>query len=406
MRNLACPSFKRLIGLVAKRKRVTWSVVTVLGLAALAAILAFSPLKTFLSVHGNGTASAAAKAGDDKQTEGARPAEEECLVRAQVVGSVKDSREYVYSGEVRGRYESMLAFQAGGRIIKRNVQLGDVVHAGDILMEIDPKDIKESVALASAQVRAAESQVRLAEVNLGRFQRLHRDGAIPKQQLDQTQTAYDAASAARDQAAALRAVSANQLEYTLLRADQDGVIAGVMAEIGQVVGPGTPVIVLVREGDREIEISVPENRIDSLHKVKGITVSFWALSGVELIGEIRETAPMADPILRTYKTRIRLLSPPADVKLGMTASVRVETDDNGAHIRLVPLSAIYQENDKPNVWLVKDGKLELQPVELDGFGTETVRVVRGLEDGDVVVTAGVHKLTRGQKVRISEGAKS
>lgn len=394
--------------LVAERKALAAFLVAVLSPTALCAVLAPSPLHALLAQRASAAALAAIEANDKTHAEAvavesAKQPEEECLVRTTVVGSAEDAQSYVYSGEVRGRYESMLAFQAGGRIVKRNVQLGDVVHAGDVLMEIDPKDIKESVALASAQVRAAESQMRLAEVNLGRFQRLHRDGAIPKLQLDQTQTAYDAASAARDQATALRAVSANQLEYTFLRADKDGVIAGVMAEIGQVVGPGMPVIVLVRDGDREVEISVPENRIDALHEVKGIVVSFWALPGVELAGEIRETAPMADPILRTYKTRIRLLNPPADIKLGMTASVRVEANDHGARVRMIPLSAIYQENDKPNVWLVKDGKLELRPVELDGFGTETVRVVKGLEDGDVVVTAGIHKLTRGQKVRVLKG---
>ncbi len=372
-------------------------------LSLLAAAFVLFPVRGMLTDREYRPALASVKSSDEKPLEAPRFVEEESLVRAQIVSSAKNSLEYVYSGEVRGRYESMLAFQVGGRIAKRNVQLGDFVHAGDVLMEIDPKDIKESVVLASAQVRAAESQMRLAEVNLGRFQRLHSDGAIPKLQLDQTQTAYDTAAAARDQAAALRAVSANQLEYTFLRADKDGVITGIMAEIGQVVGPGMPVIVLVREGDREVEISVPENRIDALYKLKGITVSFWALPGVELAGEIRETAPMADPILRTYKTRIRLLNPSADIKLGMTASVRVETNDDAAPIRMIPLSAIYQENDKPNVWLVKDGKLELRPVELDGFGPDTVRVVKGIEDGDIIVTAGVQKLTAGQRVRVMKG---
>lgn len=327
----------------------------------------------------------------------------ERLVRTSVVGSERGARSYTYAGEVRGRYESALAFQTGGRIVKRNVQLGDVVHAGDILMEIDPKDIKESVAMASAQARAAESQMRLAETNLGRFERLQHDGAVPKAQLDQVKMAYDSASAARDQASALRAQSSNQLEYSLLRADKGGVIAGISAEVGQVTAPGVPVVTLVQDGDREVEISVPENRIDSLRDVKSIKASFWALAGVELGGEIRETAPMADPLLRTYKARIRLLSPVPEVRLGMTASVRVEEADHGELVRLIPLSAVYQTEDRPNVWVVKDGKLELRAVELDGFGHETVRVLKGLEDGEAIVTAGVHKLMPGQRVRVAAG---
>ncbi len=391
----------RFLSLMATQKKAA-CIVAVSVLAVLAAVV-LSPVGEGIKNCINQPAWAAAESNGDRHPDVGQPVEEPCMVRAQVVGSGKDSRDYVYSGEVRGRHESMLAFQAGGRIIKRNVQLGDAVSAGDVLMEIDPKDIKESVALASAQLRAAESQMRLAEVNLGRFQRLHNDGAVAKAQLDQHQTAYDAAVAARDQAAALHSQSSNQLRYSFLRADKAGVIAGISAEVGQVVGPGMPVITLVQDGDREVEISVPENRIDSLHKAKSMKVSFWALPGVELDGEIRETAPMADPILRTYKTRIRLMNPDANIKLGMTAAVRVEENDEGGCATSIPISAVYQEKNEPNVWVVKDGELELRPVELDGYGNDTVRVLSGLEDGDVVVTAGVHKLMSGQKVRVSTG---
>lgn len=402
---------RRLHYLVAQRKALAAFVVAVLGPTALCAVLSFSPLHALREQRTSASAFAAIQANNATHAEAAavEPAkqpEEECLVRTTVVGSAEDDRSYVYSGEVRGRYESMLAFQTGGRIIKRNVQLGDAVGAGDVLMEIDPKDIKESVALASAQVRAAESQMRLAEVNLGRFQRLYREGAIAAVKLDQSQTEYDAAAAARDQTAALLAQTSNQLGYSLLRADNGGVIAGISAEVGQVVAPGMPVVTLVQDGDREVEISIPENRIDSLRDVKSIQVSFWALPGVELAGGIREMAPMADPILRTYKTRIRLLNVTPEIKLGMTASVRVEGNDKGGGTRLLPLSSIYQEKDKPNVWVVKNGTLELRAVELDGFADDNVRVRKGIEDGDMVVTAGVQRLMPGQRVRVFTGANS
>ncbi len=399
-------SFKQRVRRIANRK---WPTVFVAGatvLAAFSAVYTLSPFQVMLKEYVQGTAFAAIDSSSEKPDEVSLPLEEASVVRAQVVDSVADSRSYVYSGEVRGRYESALAFQVGGRIVKRNVQLGNVVRAGDILMEIDPKDIKETVALASAQVRAAESQKRLAEVNLARFQRLHQGGVIAKVQLDRSQMEYDTVSSALEEASAFYAQASNQLEYSLLRADQGGVIAGIFAEAGQVVAPGSPVIALVRDGDREVEISVPENRIDSLRDVESITVSFWALPGVELAGEIREAAPMADPILRTYKARIRLLSAPAEIRLGMTASVRIEADDEVAALKLVPLSAIYQEENEPSVWVVKDGKLELRAVKLDGFDHDMLRVVNGLEDGDVVVTAGVHKLTPGQKVRVSTESQS
>lgn len=386
----------------SKRKWAVYVLAAVI-LAAVVLVLMHPPLRALAQERVFRPVLAAIQPKSELPVKQTPPIDEERIVRTMVIGSADDLRSYVYSGEVRGRYESMLAFQTGGRIAKRNVQLGDAVHAGDVLMEIDPKDIKQSVAMASAQVRAAESQMHLAETNLGRLERLHKDGAVAKSNLEQMQTTFDAASAARDQASALRTQSANQLDYTQLRADKAGVIAGIWAEIGQVTGPGIPVITLVRDGEREVEISVPENRVDTLHNVKSMKVTFWALPGVELDGEIRETAPMADPYLRTYKTRVKLANTPPELKLGMTASVRVEENDEGVRARLIPLSAVYQEKDKPNVWVVKDGKLELRAVELDGFGSETVRVLGGLEDGDVIVTAGVHKLMPGQRVRVSAG---
>lgn len=394
---------------VSPTSRRKWSIVfagTAVVLALLAALCTMTPLQAKLKAFGeHPTMKGQYRAGDTPE-ESLFTQEEECVVRTLVIGATEKPQSYVYSGEVRGRYESVLAFQAGGRIVKREVQLGDVVRAGDVLMEIDPKDIKESVALARAQVRAAESQLRLAELNLGRFKRLDSEGVIPRLKLDQSQSEYDAASSAYEQASAMLSVSSNQLGYTVLRADTDGVIAGISAEVGQVVAPGIPVLTLVRDGDQEVEITIPEIRVGSLQDVSSITVSFWALRGVELAGEIREVAPMADPILRTYKVRIRLVDAPPEIKLGMTASVRMEEGHGAAPVRLVPLSAIYQEEDTPHVWVIQDRKLELRPVELDGFDHDGVRVVSGLEDGDVVVTAGVHKLVAGQKVRTSTETQS
>ncbi|VBB07425.1 rnd efflux pump membrane fusion protein barrel-sandwich domain [Lucifera butyrica] len=325
------------------------------------------------------------------------------LVRTKVVQLTGGGESASYSGEVRGRYESQLAFQVGGKIIGRKVELGSIVKPGDILLEIDPQDIKETVAIHSAQVYSAESQLELAKNDLNRYRKLYEDHAISRAQLDQYQNAYDVAVAAVRQASAQYSQGVNQLDYSKLVADKPGVISAIAAETGQVVSAGQPVITLVQDGEREIEIHVPENRIEELRKAQQIKVSFWALPGLVTAGEVREISPIADKVSRTFKVRIHLTNPSPEIKLGMTASVQVVDQQNQKNA-YIPLSALYQTDNTPGVWAVTNGSVHLRPVQIGAFGDNQVQVLAGLQDGDVIVTAGIHKLQEGQTVRLAGDA--
>ena len=327
------------------------------------------------------------------------------LVRTEVVGDTGSKRQFVYSGEVRGRYESQLAFQVGGKLRNRNVELGSQVGPGDVLMQIDPKDIQQTVNSSSAQVYSAESQLRLAENNLNRYRQLYEQGAVSRAQYDQFISAYDAAVAASRQASAQYSQGANQLDYSVLRAAAAGVVSAINVEAGQVVSAGQPVLTLVQDGEREVEISVPENRIEQIRTARQIKISFWALPEVITDGKVREISPIADATTRTYKVRVTLQNPPPQVKLGMTASVHA-ADINGENKPAVeiPLSALYQTDGSPGVWVVKNNIVSLQSVKVGDFGNSSIQVLSGVEPGATIVTAGVHKLRNGQQVRIASGA--
>ena len=325
------------------------------------------------------------------------------MVRTQVIQPVTAGQGYSYAGEVRGRLESQLAFQVTGKIIKRNVQLGSVVNAGDVLMQIDAKDIQQTVSSNSAQVYSAQSQLRLAESNLSRYRQLLDSGAISRAQYDQYVNAYDAAAAAVQQAGAQYTQGANQLDYTLLKADQAGVVSAITAEAGQVVSAGQTVVTVVQDGEQEIEINVPENRLEELKAAGQLHITFWALPNMTLDGKVREIAPMADPTTRTFKVRISLLNPPPSVKLGMTATVSLA--GGAAHTAFsIPLSALYQTGDTPAVWVVNDNILTLRPIQTGPFGNGTIQVLAGLQPGDLIVSAGVHKLKEGQRVKTTGDA--
>lgn len=200
------------------------------------------------------------------------------------------------------------------------------------------------------------------------------------------------------QARSQQADSQNKVAYCKLSANSAGVVASISAEVGQIVGAGQAVVTVVEDNEKEVEINLPENRIEAIRQTPQLKVTFWALPQVELAGKVREIAPMADKTSRTYKVRMSLLHPPAEIKLGMTAEVQVAAAVNPV-AAAIPISAIYQTGDTPAVWVVTNDVVTRRPVKLGTFGDDQVQVLEGLQEGDVIIIAGVHKLLEGQTVR-------
>ena len=317
------------------------------------------------------------------------------VVRTMSVDAAAGASTADYSGTVRARYETKLAFQVGGQVLSRNVSMGAHVHAGDVLMVINARDAQQQVNATSAGVASARAQLDLARANRARYEELYAAQAVSAAMLDQYRTNENAAEAAYRQALAQNAQSSNALGYTNLIAGADGVISGILAEEGQVVAAGQTVMTLTQDGEREIEIAVPESRLAEVSLGMPAAVSLWA-NHAALTGTVREIAPIADPAGGTYTVRIALTDAPADLPLGMTARVRLGTPEEiGA---VLPLSAIYQTGDEAQVYIVEDGVVHLCPVTVTAF-RERDAVVTGLPQNAVVVTAGVHRLHDGEKVR-------
>ena len=320
------------------------------------------------------------------------------VVRTVTIGAEATDDNAIYPGEVRGKYESNLAFQVAGKIVARHVNLGDTVRAGQALMEIDPKDVKQSYDAAQASYQAALSNYQLAKDNYERFSMLYDKGAVSSMARDQYKTQFDAAASSLKSAQAQLNASQNQLSYTQLVSDHDGTVASIAGEIGQVVGAGTPVVTVVRDGSREIQIYIPENRLGQIRPGQPAVITFWALNDITASGHISEIAPMADSVTRTYKVKVAVDAMPEAAKLGMTAKVTLR---NGTEKTIsIPSGAIYQTGEQTQVWVIRNKKATLVNVKTAGYKGSNVIVTGGLSDGDVVVTGGVNKLTEGQEVRL------
>lgn len=328
------------------------------------------------------------------------PAPDVRPVRAEQLAARSAASATRYAGEVRARYETDLAFRVGGRVTRRLVETGATVAAGQTLATLDPADYALAARAARAQLAAAEAEAKLAHEDLKRFAELRAKNFIAQAELDRRAATATAADA---QVRALRAEAArqaNQADYTRLTAPQAGVVTAVLFEAGQVVAAGQPVARLARAGEREVRIDVPENALDALRRAKTLQVRLWSSPDKVYAGRLRELAPMADPATRTYAARIRIDRPDDALKLGMTATVEVASD--AAPALSVPQTALFRVNGRPQVWVVetKTGTVAARAVQLGTLDGERASVRSGLASGEWVVTAGVHKLAPGQRVRL------
>jgi multidrug efflux system membrane fusion protein len=257
---------------------------------------------------------------------------------------------------------------------------------------------------ARAQVAATETELRFAQAELERYQHLFDEKFISASALDAKRNTRDANRAKHEQAKANLAVSQNQASYATLVANEDGVVTAVVAEPGQVVTAGQPVVRIARDDEREVAISIPENRVAEIRNAGALVVSLWAQPGKQYRGRVREISPAVDAATRTFAVRVTIDDPDASVQWGMTANVGVPGAGE-AKVALLPLTSIYHHEGRPAVWRYDpaSGQVAISPVEIGQFREDGAIVTRGVRDGDWIVTAGVHKLVPGLVVRPYDG---
>jgi len=329
----------------------------------------------------------------------APPLEDVRPVRVITLAADTAGERLEFSGDVRPRYESQLGFRVGGKIVERKVDVGATVKRGDVLMRLDPQDLRLAESQARANLRAAETERDLARADYKRHVDLRAQNFVSQAVLDTKQSALKAAQANVDAARAGLRGQANQSNYTNLAADADGVVTAIEAEVGQVVQPGSPVVRVARTIEKEVVIGIPEDKVGQLRAASDVTVRLWANEAAAIPGKIREVSPMADPATRTYTVKVALPEK-AEARLGMTATVELATGGNGAAGLRLPLTALVQHEGASSVWIVENGAVKLVPVQVVGQVRNDVLVAGQVAAGQNVVTAGVNLLRNGQKVRI------
>jgi RND family efflux transporter MFP subunit len=326
------------------------------------------------------------------------------LVRTVVVDLKPIGEDRHAIGEVRPRYESDLSFRVAGKVLARLVDVGATVTKGEMLATIDTQDYQNRLRSAEADVSSAEAALVEAQAVEARQAKLLKDGWTPRATYDSALRNLRAGEARLTAAEANLNLTQDQLRYTGLKADFDGVITAVGIEAGQNVNAGQMVVKLARAEDKDGVFNIAETAFSYISDPHLIEVFVWPLSNPDLAveGGVREISPVADPATRTYTVKVTLKNPPPQLRFGMSIGGRLKTD--GGFAVALPLSALFEANGAPAVWVLdrQTGSLSLRPITLARYEANTVVVASGLVKGDVVVTAGVNTLRVGQKVRLAD----
>lgn len=330
------------------------------------------------------------------------PPEPVRAVRTTTVAGAAAGGTQDYAAEVRARTETRLAFRVGGKMVERRAEVGRQVRAGDVLARLDPEDLRLGQEAARAAVHAAQVNAEWAQSEFKRYQDLRNQGFISGAELERREVALKSAQAQWQQASAQAGVQQNQAAYSALSAPAAGVVTAVEAEVGAVLGAGMPVLRLALDGPRDVVFAVPEDAVDALRALLGkpgaVRVRLWA-GDARLSATVREIAAAADPATRTFQVKADVA---ADrVRLGQTATAMVDLP-RAAGVMKLPLSALAERQGASAVWVVDRETMTVRSrsVVLAGTDGNDAVVKSGVAAGDVVVTAGVHVLTEGQKVRL------
>jgi multidrug efflux system membrane fusion protein len=330
------------------------------------------------------------------------------IARPVKVTRIADQGDSVmsFAGEVRSRYETILSFRVSGKVLARQVDVGDRVRKGQVLARLDQNDYRLAVQDLRAQLASAVANRDFLGDEVARYRELVAQNVISPPEFDRHHTAY---TTARERATALEAQlghAINQLAYTELSADRDGVVTALEVERGQVVTAGQAVVKLAQLDEREIHFDVPEHRLQGLTRRQAVHITLWTNRDKRLKGQIREIASAADPASRTYRVKATVLEDHETAQLGMTATVWVPS--NTSSRMTIPLSAVFTPQNKPgqpHVWLVDEqtGRVRSVPVQVGELLDGEHIAVTGLVSGQLLVSAGVQRLAEGQAVRLPGG---
>jgi len=300
-----------------------------------------------------------------------------------------------------GNFEPVSKVQLATRIMVHvkqvRVEAGDRVKAGQVLVELDQKDILSRQKQSQAMLASAKSQLANARSYYNRIKKLHDERSATDQDLDNARARLESAEAAVSAAEGQLSEAQANLNYSRLVSPFDGYVTAKTIEAGDLASPGAPLVTVERQDSMKIVAMVNERVVDRISVGQKAWVQTDVHGSARLPATVEAVIPSADPRTRTFQVKLVLGNPEGTLKSGMFARVFFQTGT--ARTLAVPDSAVLRKGQLTGLFTVDDnGRARLRWVRLGQAGAEMVEVLSGLEPGDKVVLSGHHLMREGQKV--------
>ena len=304
------------------------------------------------------------------------------------------------TGTIQARILSNIAFQTNGRVVRRNVEVGQHVNPDDILAILDPTEMQANLVSAEAALNSADAQLLEAQKSFDRQQSLLTSGSTTRERFDQALAALRTGEAQVSSAQAALSTAQEQLAYTELKAGRGGVIVSRNIEVGQVVQSGQTVFALAEDGPRDAVFQVPEVAITRPPKERTVDIALQSMSSVTATGTVREISPILDQGTGTVTVKVGIERAPPEMTLGSAVVGRARWEMSPAFV--IPWSAMFAANGKPAIWILDTkNRVSLREVVVRDYLTGAVALAAGLADDERIVTSGVQLLYPGQQVAVA-----
>jgi RND family efflux transporter MFP subunit len=327
-------------------------------------------------------------------------------VRSERATTTGATRVRTFSGTARAGQETNLSFRVRGRIDGVFVKVGDSVQANQVIAQLEREDYEIAVRQEQANLARAEAGHRNARADLDRTRGLYESDNASKNDLDATLADAQAAGAQVESSAQALEAARRKLGYTSLEAPVDGAIAAVPVEVNENVIQGQTVVRMTSGSQPEVEIAIPELLIVEINEGDHVTVTLDALAGASFDAVVTEVGVASTGTATTFPVTVRLARGSSDFRSGMAANVAFHFEsDDGEHIHL-PSHAVGGDRDGRFVFVLEDtpesgvAVVKRIPVEIGELTHAGLEILSGLAEGQEVVTAGVRRLTDGQRVRL------
>jgi RND family efflux transporter MFP subunit len=302
------------------------------------------------------------------------------------------------TGSVESRRASLVASEVAGVVVELSAREGDVVKKGQPLVRLRQQTTLLRLRAAEGELEEARARLKLAEASRRRAQELFDDEVISVQQLDDAVSEYEARQGRVTQLEADVARLQDQLDRTTVRAPFSGIMVREHTAVGQWIDSGGAVAQLVDIQNLEVGLEVPEQYFSGLTAGGSVVVSFDALDGLEVEGQVRAVIPSADEQARTFPVKVEIANEGGRIGVGMLARTRVPVGEPQP-ATAVPKDAVVSQGSQRMVFVIDgENKAQIRAVEIGGAAGDWIAVLGGVQPGDRVITRGNERLGPGQEV--------